>query len=173
LRLELSRAWFENLREEAKLTRYKALASFISDRIDQVNIMTALMWRVLPSDRDPQEFHLCGGNAVKLRTFQKILAAPDTLEAISALKPGRVRELLMATAAGMNGQERMSVLDQALENNIFQQYSRPLARDPLGIELMISFLLRLRREGTRIKLSLTRLTYNIPGDIFMEMAGNV
>jgi vacuolar-type H+-ATPase subunit C/Vma6 len=173
IRMVLSRRWFETLLEDTKHTRYRALTNLISDRIDQVNIMTALMWRVLPSDRDPVEFYLHGGQGVDLRTFGKILKAPDIQEAVSALKPGRVRNLLMTEAAVLNGETRVSALDQALENDISQRFSRPLTRDPLGIELMISFLLRLRREGVRLKLSLTRLIYDIPGELFMEMTGYV
>jgi vacuolar-type H+-ATPase subunit C/Vma6 len=173
IRLELSRKWFEALLEDTRHTRYRVLTNLISDRINQINIMTALMWRVLPSDRDPVEFYLHGGQGVDLRTFGKILEAPNIQEAVSALKPGRVRNLLMAEAAVPNGEERVSALDQALESDLFQRYSRPLARDPLGIELMISFLLRLRREGIRLKLSLTRLIYDIPGELFMDMTGYV
>ncbi len=125
------------------------------------------------SDRDPAEFYLHGGQSVDIRTFGKVLEAPDIQEAVSALKPGRVRNLLMAEAAMLNGEEWISVLDQALENDLSQRYSRPLARDPLGIEFMISFLLRLRREGIRLKLSLTRLIYDIPVELFMEMTGYV
>ena len=173
IRLELSQRWFEALFQDARRSGYRTLASLISDRIDQINIMTALMWRVLPSDRDPVEFYLRGGSGVDLPTFSKVLKAPNIQEAVSALKPGKVRDLLMDAAVGLNGEERISALDQAMEKDLFQRYSRPLARDPLGIELMISFLLRLRREGIRLKLSLTRLIYDIPSEVFMEMTGYV
>ena len=171
MRLELSRQWFRYVLENSTRTRYQSLVNLMSDRIDQTNVMTALMWRVLPSDRDPVEFFLDGGTRLGIKTFRKVLAAPDILEAISALKPGRLRNLLMVEAARFNGDERISLLDQVLENDIFYRYSRPMARNALGIELMISFLLRLRREGIRIKLSLTRLIYDIPGEVFMEMTG--
>jgi vacuolar-type H+-ATPase subunit C/Vma6 len=173
IRMEFSRRWYKTLLEDTKRTRYRALTNLISDRIDQVNIMTALMWRVLPTDRDPVEFYLHGGQGVDLRTFGNVLEAPDIQGAVSALKPGRVRNLLMAEAAVLNGEEQVSALDQALENDIFHRFSRPLARDPLGVEFMISFLLRLRREGIRLKLSLTRLIYDIPGELLMEMTGYV
>ena len=173
IRLELSRRWFGSMVASSKQTGYRSLANLISDRVDQTNIMTALMWRVLPSDRDPVEFFLEGGAGVDLRTFRKILKAPDIQEAVSTLKPGRQRNLLMGEAGRIIGDAQVSVLDQALENDIFYRYSRPMARDALGIELMISFLLRLRREGTWIKLSLTRLIYNIPRGVFVEMTGYV
>ncbi|MDF1535470.1 MAG: V-type ATPase subunit [bacterium] len=174
IRLELSRRWHGQLLKDARQAGFRALIRLMSERIDQINIMTALMWRVLPSDRDPVEFFLEGGSAVDLRTFRKALAAPDILEAISALTAGRLRSVLQAAAViGPDGEERISALHQALENELTHRYSRPLVRDPLGIELMISFLLRLRREGIRIKLSLTRLIYDIPRDIFLEMTGYV
>jgi vacuolar-type H+-ATPase subunit C/Vma6 len=173
VRLELSQRWIRKLLKDTKQTGYQSLISLMSERVDQTNLMSALMWRVLPSDRDPVEFFLQGGIYIDLRTFRKVLAAPDILDAVSVLPVGHLRNVLQDAAAGMGGEEGVSALHQALENDLTHRYSRPLARDPLGIEFMISFLLRLRREGIMLKLSLTRLIYDIPSEIFMEMTGYV
>lgn len=172
-RLELVRSYMHALVQNARETGYAVLTRFLRDRIDQTNMMTALMWRNLPSDRDPSEFHLGGGASVNLKIFRSVLAAETYLDAVSELPAGWMRKSMREAALDPDLEERASALQQAMEAELVHHYSRPMARDPMGIELLLAYLLRLRREGTRLKLTLTRMLFNIPEELFARMVGRV
>ena len=172
-RLELVRSYTDALVQNARETSYGVLTRFLRDRIDQTNMMTALMWRTLPSDRDPAEFHLGGGASLNLKIFRSVLAAETYQDAVSELPAGWMRKSLREAALDPDLDERASALQQAMEAELVHRYSRPLARDPMGIGLLLAYILRLHREGTRLKLTLTRLVFHIPGELFVQMAGHV
>ena len=97
------------------------------------------------------------------------LGIPElTLQQVAELSEGAEK-----AASALHGTEMISLFETALEWEVIHRYSRPLAIDPLGAELLLSYLLRLRREGIRLKQSLTRLILNIPFDVFLEMSGYV
>jgi len=170
-RFELVRAYIHALVENTLKTGYRVLTSYLRDRIDQTNMMTALMWRALPSDRDPSEFYIGGGVSMNMEDFRSVLRAGTILEAVSELPAGWMRKSMQETALDPLLEERASPLQNAMEAALVHRYSRPLARDPMGIGLLLAYLLRLRREGTMLKLALVRLLFDIPTELFVRMAG--
>ncbi|UCG38614.1 MAG: V-type ATPase subunit, partial [bacterium] len=141
IRLELSRRFTEALLQDAGGTGYPTLVRFLRDRIDQTNLLTALMWRVLPSDRDPAEFFIQGGREVDLAVYRKILASADIAQAVDALRPGWLRKAAREVSSDLELEERFSTLLTALERDLIHRHSRPMVRDPMGIGLLIAFLL--------------------------------
>jgi vacuolar-type H+-ATPase subunit C/Vma6 len=131
------------------------------------------MWRILPSDRDPAEFFIHGGPSVDLRIFKKLLAASDLPKAVSLLPPGWIKHSAQKAVLSLNANERISSLETVMEREFIHHYSRPLNLDPLGAGFLLAYLLSLRREGIYLKLSLTRLLFGMPPEIFQEMAGHV
>jgi len=176
-RFELVRSYTQILVENARKTGYGVLMRYLRDRIDQTNMMTALMWRTLPTDRDPSEFHIAGGESVNVEVFRSVLAAGTILEAFSELPTGWIKKSMRDAALdpelGPELGERTSALGQTMETEIIYRYTRPSARDPMGIELLLAYLLRLRREGSRLKLTLMRLLLDIPEDLFVQIAGRI
>ena len=173
LRLDLNRDFMEVLRADARRCGYPVILKFLKEKVDRINLMTTLMWRALPSDRDPGEFFLPGGSSAGEETFKKMLAAPDLWQVVACLEPGPFRKSAEKAAQELEGRERISVFETLLERKIIHRYSRPLSLDPLGGGLVLSYLLRLRLEGIRLKQSLTRLLLDIPLDVFTEMYANV
>lgn len=172
-RFELVRSYTHALIENARKTGYVVLMRFLRDRIDQTNMMTALMWRTLPSDRDPSEFHIPGGESVNMKIFRSVLAAGTILDAVSKLPSGWMKKSMQETALDPELGERASALHQTMEAELIHRYSRPSARHPMGIELLLAYLLSLRREGSRLKLTLMRLLFDIPEELFIRMAGRI
>jgi vacuolar-type H+-ATPase subunit C/Vma6 len=173
LRLDLSREFMGILLADARRSGYPVILRFLEERVDRINLITALMWRALPSDRDLMEFHIPGAPFTTRKTFGRMLAADDLSEVLSKLPAGPFRMSAIKAAQVIGSQETVSLFETALEWEIIHRYSRPLALDPLGAELLLAYLLSLRREGIRLKHSLTRLLYNIPVDVFFEMSGYV
>ena len=163
----------ENLLADARRCRYPVIMRFMEERVDRINLMTALMWRALPSDRNPKEFYIPGSPSMTRKTFMKMLSASNVGHVIKCLPLGAFRQSVEKTAQLHNYSERISIFEASLEREIMHRYSRPLVLDPLGAELLLAYLLRLRSEGIRLKQTLTRLLFNIPVDIFMEMSGYV
>ncbi len=171
LRLDINHGFMKALVIDARRCAYPVILAFIREHIDRINLVTTLMWRSLPSDRDPSEFFLPGGKWLEQRTFKRMLAASSLGDVISLLPPGPFKISADRAAQRMSDPTRTSLFETSLEWEIIHRYSRPLAMDPLGAEWILGYLLRLRREGIRIKQSLTRLLYNIPVDIFQEISG--
>jgi vacuolar-type H+-ATPase subunit C/Vma6 len=173
LRLDLNRGFMKILLADARKCGFPVILRFMRERVDRINLMTALMWRALPSDRDPMEFHIPGGLMVTGETFRKMLAADNLDNVLSRLPHGPFRKSADKAAMRQIDPEMISLFETSLEWEITHRYSRPLALDPLGAELLLAYLLRLRTEGIRLKQTLTRLLFNIPIDVFLEMSGYV
>jgi len=169
-RLDLNRGFLEALIADARGCAYPVILRFMRERVDRINLITALMWRSLPSDRAPSEFFLPGGQWIQPGNFSRLLAASSLSHVISLLPPGPFRKSTDRAAQKLTDPTRISLFETYLEWEIIHRYSRPLNLDPLGAEWTLGFLLRLRREGIRIKQSLTRLLYEIPIDLFLEMS---
>lgn len=173
LRLDLNRNFMEILLNDARRCGYPVILRFLEERVDRINLMTTLMWRALPSDRDPGEFFLPGGSSAGEDTFRKMLAAPDLWKVIACLKSGPFRKSAERAAQDLGGQERISLFETSLEKKVIHRYSRPLNLNPLGAEMVLSYLLRLRLEGIRLKQSLTRILLDIPLEVFLERYAHV
>ena len=169
-RLDLNRGFMDALIADAHECGYPVILRFMRERIDRTNLITALMWRSLPSDRAPSEFFLPRGQWVQRKTFNRMLAASSLGHVISLLPPGPFKTSANRAEQKLSDPTRISLFETSLEWEIIHRYSRPLTMDPLGAEWTLGFLLRLRREGIRIKQSLTRLLYEIPIDLFLEMS---
>ncbi|MBN2719574.1 MAG: V-type ATPase subunit [Proteobacteria bacterium] len=169
LRLDLNRNFTQILLADARKCGYPVISRFMREKVDRLNLMTTLMWRALPSDRDPMEFFLPGGSSVGEDNFRRMLGANDLSQVIAQMEPGPFRESAEKAAGDLGGQEKISLFESLLERKIIRRYTRPLALDPLGAELFLSYLLRLRLEGIRLKQSLTRLILDIPLDMFLEL----
>jgi vacuolar-type H+-ATPase subunit C/Vma6 len=173
LRLELNRNFMKILLADALRCGYPVILRFMEERVDRINLMTALMWRALPSDRDPIEFHIPGGSSVNRRTFIRMLSADSLDQVVSCLPMGPFKQGTERAAQLLNDPERISQFEISLERENIHRHSRPLAIDPLGAELLLAYLLHLHREGIRLKQSLTRLLFDIPIDAFLEMSAHV
>jgi len=169
LRLDLNRNFVKVLLADARKCGYPVISRFMREKVDRINLMTTLMWRALPSDRDPMEFFLPGGSSVGEDNFRRMLGANDLSQVIAQMTPGPFRKSAEKAAGDLGGREKISLFESSLERRILQRYTRPLALDPLGAELFLSYLLSLRHEGIRLKQSLTRLILDIPLDMFLEM----
>jgi len=165
LRLDLNRGFMKHLITDARRCGYPVILRFMRERVDRINLITALMWRTLPSDRDPMEFYIPGGPSVNRTTFTKMLAAADLNQIVSCLPPGPFEQDAGKTTMSQLDPERISLFETSLEWRVVHRYSRPLTMDPLGAEWILG------REGIRVKQSLTRLLYDIPVDMFLEMSG--
>lgn len=102
-----------------------------------------------------------------------MLSADSLDRVISCLPMGPFKQSTERAARLLNDPERISLFETSLERENIHRYSRPLALNPLGAELLLSYLLRLRREGIRLKQSLTRLLFDIPIDAFLEISAHV
>jgi hypothetical protein len=102
-----------------------------------------------------------------------MLSADSLDQVVSCLPMGPFKESTERAAQPLNDPERISQFETSLERENIHRYSRPLAIDPLGAELLLAYLLRLHREGIRLKQSLTRLLFDIPIDAFLEMSAHV
>lgn len=173
LRLEFTREFMKILLADARSCGYKVIRNFMGEKADRINLISALMWRSLPSDRDPMEFHIPGGPSITGRVFKKMLQASDLQQVIGCLPYGPFKQSAEKAAAVQADTETVSLFETSLEWQIVHRYSRPLSIDPLGAELLLAYLLRLRREGIRLKQSLTRLLFEIPAEVFPEISGYV
>jgi len=173
LRLEFTREFTRILLSDARNCGYKVIWMFIGEKVDRINLLTALMWRTLPSDRDPVEFYIPGGPSITRQTFIKMLQASDLQQVIRCIPAGPFRKSAEKASLLQADEERISLFETALEWQMIHRYSRPLSIDPLGAELLLAYLLRLRWEGIRLKQSLTRLIFEIPAPVFREMSGYV
>lgn len=173
LRLNLNLGFMEALLADARRCGYAVILSFIQERLDRINLIMALLWRNLPSDRSPMEFYLKGGLSVDRRTFRRMLAAANPNQVVSCLPSGPLKQSAVKTIMIQGDLLSVSQFETSLDGEIIHRYSRPLALDPLGAEMLLSYVLRLRREGIRLKQSLTRLLLGIPIDMFQEIFGYV
>ena len=173
LRLDLNRNFIQILLDDARRCGYPVILRFMREKVDRINLMTTLMWRALPSDRDPGEFYLPGGSSVSEGTFRKMLEAQDLWQVVARLEPGPFKKSAEKATQNLGGLENVSFFETSLERKIIHRYSRPLDLDPLGAELLLSYLLRLRLEGIRLKQSLTRLLLDIPLEVFLERYAHV
>jgi hypothetical protein len=102
-----------------------------------------------------------------------MLAAANLNQVVSCIPYGPLKQSAEKTIIDQGDLLSVSQFETSLEWEIIHRYSRPLALDPLGAEMLLSYMLRLRREGIRLKQSLTRLLLGIPVDMFQEMYGYV
>ncbi len=173
LRLGLTRHFYASLAARTCLCAHPLVADYLGTRIDMVNLLTSVQWRSLPADRDPTEFFLAGGREFTIRHFHRFLKSQDLAAAASSIHGRTLRPLLTAALDAYEVHERASVMSQVFERELFRHFDRPINHNPLDISLVLAYLLKLRREGMRLKLSITRLLLGLPPEMFREMVSNV
>jgi V/A-type H+-transporting ATPase subunit C len=172
MRLALVRAFTALLARRAEAAGDAVLLGYVGERIDHLNLATALLAPSLPLDRSPDSFFLPGGALLTPRDFDRMLAAPDPGRAVGEA-PAPYRRALLGALVAREETGRSSIFPQALERHLFFSRTRVSALDPLGPSLLLAYLLRLRREGVVLKLGLTRLTLGAPSDAFLAVVGDV
>ena len=173
MRLELTRGLVEHIHRTAKASGFHVLRRYLRDRTDQMNLMTAFMWRTLPTDRGPGEFFVEAGGNLTLPAYVKVVKASDTDEIIQILPRGILTKAIGRASILFELEGRSSIFLQALEREIHFTYTRLRYMDPLDISLLLAYLLTLHREGVLIKLALVRITMDIPEETFREVVGDV
>jgi vacuolar-type H+-ATPase subunit C/Vma6 len=173
LRIQLARNYLARMKQEAARLPYPIVTRYIGRRIDVMNLGTGLLWRTLPSDRDPGELFIDGGLELHRDLFTAMLGADDEEAAIGLAGRGWIRQAAERAMVARQVTGRVSSITETLEEEICRRFTRPMASDPLGLELTLSYLLQLAREGRLLKLALTRISAGLSAGQFAEVMGNV
>jgi vacuolar-type H+-ATPase subunit C/Vma6 len=173
MRLDLTRGFMDQILSTVQRSGYPLLIQYVGDRVDQMNLMTALMWRTLPTDRDPEEFFIEGPGRLTRPVYLRVMKSGDGDEIAQALPRGILKTAISKVAILFELEGRTSVFLQALDREIYLAYTRPRNVDPLDISLLLAYMLALHREGVLIKLALVRILLDVPMDTFREVVGDV
>lgn len=173
MRITLAREYMRAVMVRARELGYPVVVRYLGDRIDIRNLMTALAWRTLPTDRDPLLMFIEGGSRLGRKRFLRMIEA-DEEDAPGIL--GRAGFLGRALAGAVMARElsgRLSAVEEYLDRSLEAAYTRPVGLDPLGLELTLAYLLKLNREGVLLKTSLVRLATGLTPAQLAEVAGDV
>ncbi|UCF30379.1 MAG: V-type ATPase subunit [bacterium] len=173
MRLELTRGLVGHIRLIASGSGFPSLMRYLGDRVDQMNLMTALMWRTLPTDRGPEGFYLEKGGELTPSLYLRVIRASDVGEIALMLPRGILKNAVRKASVPFDLGGRSSVFQQALDRELHRAYTRLRDIDPLDMSLLIAYLLNLYREGILLKLALLRIFMGISPGIFQEVVGDV
>lgn len=160
LELGLDHAFFSTVVADAKRAgASKGLLAHLALEIDATNLRTALKLR--GSGSNPSLF-IEGGSEIKPKTFETLLVSDDdgALQALAGTAFKRV-----ADAASLSEAE-------AIIRSVLDEDARKLARDPLGIGVVLDFLRRKEQEAARLRLLARGKYYGVPKDAIVKELGD-
>lgn len=160
LELGLDQAFFATINEDAKRAGAPtALLNHFALEIDATNLRTALKLRGQGSN--PALF-VPGGSEIKAKVFDAIMATADdgALQGLASTAFRRVGDTATLSEAEA---EIRAVLDED---------AKKLARDPLGIGVVLDFLRRKEQEAARLRLLARGKYYGVPKDAIVKELGD-
>lgn len=160
LELGLDQAFFASTLENAKKAGAPTrLLNHFALEIDATNIRTAL--KLQGSGSNPALF-VPGGNEVSPKMFDAILVSDDegALQTLSRTKFKRVVDSASLSEA------------EAVIRSVLDEDAKQLARDPLGIGVVLDFLRRKEQEAARLRLLARGKYYGVPKDAIVKELGD-
>lgn len=160
LELGLDHAFFATVLQDAKRAgASKALLAHLALEIDATNLRTALKLRGSGSNPD---LFIEGGREIKPKVFEALLVSNDdgALQALAGTAYKRVADTASLAEA------------EAVIRSVLDEDARKLARDPLGIGVVLDFLRRKEQEAARLRLLARGKYYGVPKDAIVKELGD-
>ncbi|MCX5976523.1 MAG: V-type ATPase subunit [Coprothermobacterota bacterium] len=139
----------------------RALARYWSDRVDQQNLRAATILRELPRDISPQSAFIPGGRLLTMKDFL-ILANPDILEH-SRRRLLRYPSLRYALAC-----KNPAELERTMERRSLTESARTYRQEPLGIGVLLAYLLQEEAEIANLRLIGRSIEYGLDPETVKE-----
>lgn len=149
----LGRALGETLTDAAK-DDDDLVRSFVHTEIDSWNVATALVLSGNDAEAAPSELFVEGGSALSLDDFSRAAAADGSRACAAVLATGLRGTLFAEPVEG--GSAGPAAIDDRIVDARIRRLRVDGRLDPLSAAPVLSFLLRLRREGRTLRRALWR-----------------
>jgi len=139
----------------------RVLARIFRDQVDQQNLRAATILRELPRDISPSSAFIPGGRLLTLKDFL-LLADPDALER-SRRRLQRYPSLRYALTC-----KNPAELERMMEQRSLAESARVYRQDPLGIGVLLAFLLQEEAEIANLRLIGRSIEYGLDPEVVKE-----
>ncbi len=171
LETALDRFYFEQAFEKLKEIRLlrttgeeeNAVSAFLSFAVDRTNLMTALKAvEEQISLVDGQRYFLPGGRIYSERDFARLLTARTLQEALEEARGSLLKPALRELGEPVIGVSLLSLVERQLDKLLLRKMRALMRNDPLGVAVVVSYLLDKIREITNLRMILRGRLVNLP-----------